>query len=125
MLGMGASDFVREVSRVARRRTNLRVFAAAQALKLTDFNTFTIQSNATVEPIIGNANVNTCKSFEEWIILAGVFMLILIISLFKYKTLVPIIKPLVLKIIPWFLTNQEIDVDVASNYLTVYNTTEL
>ena len=70
-------------------------------------------------------NMYKCKSFEEWIILAGVFMLILIISLFKYKTLVPIIKPLVLKIVPLFLTNQEIDVDVASNYLTEYNTTEL
>ena len=101
------------------------LFAAAQALKLTDFNTFTINSNATVEPIIENANVNMCKSFEEWIILAGVFMIILIVALFKYKTLLPIIEPLISKIVQMFLADQGLVVDAGGDHETMYNTTEL
>ena len=79
------------------------------------------------EPIIEKRELITeyCKSFEEWIIYAGVFMVILIIALFKYKSLLPLIDPLIKCILQRFLTNQELDIDGRDSNEGVDNTSEL
>ena len=78
----------------------------------------------------GNTNpitetMSKCKSFEEWIIYVGAFMLILIIVLFKYKSLLPLIDPLIKCIMQRFLTVQELDIDGENEYETMEITTEL
>ena len=52
-------------------------------------------------------------------------MVILIIALFKYKSLLPLIDPLIKYIMQRFLTNQELDVDGRDSNEGVYNTSEL
>ena len=96
-----------------------------------DYETFMTTINSIVvgkqEPVIEKQEliIENCKSFEEWMIYAGVFMVILIIVLFKYKSLLPLIDPLIKYIMQRFLTNQELDVDGRDSNEGVYNTSEL
>ena len=92
-----------------------------------DFETYTTTINSIaagdVEPI--SESLYKCKTFDDWIIYAGVFMVILIIALFRYKTLLRIFEYLISRGMQRFLTVQELDIDGESDYETMYNITEL
>lgn len=84
---------------------------------------FSLYVNNLTEPML--EKLYKRNSFEEWIIYAGVFMVILFIVLLKYKSLLPLIDPLIKYIMQRFLTNQELDVDGRGSSEGVYNTSEL
>ena len=84
---------------------------------------FSLYVNNLTEPML--EKLYKRNSFEQWIIYAGVFMMILFIALFKYKSLLPLIDPLIKYIMQRFLTNQELDVDGRDSNEGVVSTSEL
>ena len=92
-----------------------------------DYETFMTTINSIMvgkqEPII--EELYKCKSLEEWIILTGVFMVVLIVAIFKYKTLLSLVNHPISWVMQRFLMDQELNIDAESDHVTMYNTTEL